>query len=97
MVEYKIVSQYEDTPRIIVHERKHPTFEAKLALNLIEKWGLVAAESDGEDSAGFESVDLIVWDNKKYRPQPLLCDGDGPILVWREWFSQFYAEPHEPA
>ncbi|AGH48458.1 MULTISPECIES: aromatic ring-hydroxylating oxygenase subunit alpha [Sphingomonadales] len=51
--------------------------------------------ADGEDSAGFESVDLIVWDNKKYRPQPLLCDGDGPILLWRKWFSQFYAEPIE--
>jgi 3-ketosteroid 9alpha-monooxygenase subunit A len=47
--------------------------------------------AEGEDSAGFESVDLVVWDNKKYRPQPLLCDGDGPILMWREWFSQFYA------
>ena len=44
-----------------------------------------------EESAGFESVDLIVWDNKKYRPQPLLCDGDGPILLWRQWFMQFYA------
>ncbi|WP_380874828.1 (2Fe-2S)-binding protein [Sphingomonas sp. DBB INV C78] len=51
--------------------------------------------AEGEDSAGFESVDLIVWDNKKYRPQPLLCDGDGPILMWRKWFSQFYAEPIE--
>lgn len=49
--------------------------------------------AEGEDSAGFESVDLIVWDNKKYRPQPLLCDGDGPILMWRQWFRQFYAEP----
>ena len=47
-------------------------------------------EAEGEDSAGFESVDLIVWDNKKYRPKPLLCDGDGPILRFREYFSQFY-------
>jgi len=47
-------------------------------------------EADGEESAGFESVDLIVWDNKKYRPKPLLCDGDGPILKWREYFKQFY-------
>ena len=47
-------------------------------------------EADGEESKGFESVDLIVWDNKKYRPKPLLCDGDGPITTWREWFKQFY-------
>ena len=47
---------------------------------------------DDEDSAGFESVDLVVWHNKKYRPRPILCDGDGPILMWRKWFRQFYAE-----
>ena len=51
--------------------------------------------AEGEESAGFESVDLPIWDNKKYRPQPLLCDGDGPILMWRKWFSQFYATPIE--
>ena len=48
-------------------------------------------QADGEDSAGFESVDFIVWNNKKYRPNPLLCDGDGPILRYREWFKQFYS------
>ncbi|MDR3633741.1 MAG: hypothetical protein P4L84_07880 [Isosphaeraceae bacterium] len=51
-MEYKVVSQYEDTPRIAIHETEHPGFEARLAINLIERWGLVAAESDGEDSAG---------------------------------------------
>ena len=47
-------------------------------------------EAEGEESAGFESVDFIVWNNKKYRPNPLLCDGDGPILQYRKWFKQFY-------
>jgi phenylpropionate dioxygenase-like ring-hydroxylating dioxygenase large terminal subunit len=46
--------------------------------------------ADGEESAGFESVDFVVWNNKKYRPNPLLCDGDGPIVKFREWFRQFY-------
>lgn len=46
--------------------------------------------AEGEESAGFESVDFIVWNNKKYRPNPLLCDGDGPILQYRKWFKQFY-------
>ena len=50
--------------------------------------------AEGEESAGFESVDFIVWNNKKYRPKPLLCDGDGPILQFRKWFRQFYvADP----
>ena len=42
--------------------------------------------------AGFESVDMIVWNNKRYREQPLLCDGDGEILKWRKYFSQFYVK-----
>jgi 3-ketosteroid 9alpha-monooxygenase subunit A len=48
--------------------------------------------AEGEESAGFESVDFIVWNNKKYRPNPLLCDGDGPVLQFRKWFKQFYPE-----
>ncbi|HWU69438.1 MAG TPA: Rieske 2Fe-2S domain-containing protein [Stenotrophobium sp.] len=48
--------------------------------------------AEGEESAGFESVDFIVWNNKKYRAKPLLCDGDGPIIQYREWFKQFYNE-----
>lgn len=47
-------------------------------------------EAEGESSAGFESVDMIVWNNKKYRAKPLLCDGDGQIIKYREWFKQFY-------
>ena len=55
-------------------------------------------EAEGEESAGFESVDLIVWDNKKYRPKPLLCDGDGPIIKWRDYYKQFYVDmPKTPA
>jgi hypothetical protein len=52
-------------------------------------------EADGEESAGFESVDMIVWNNKKYRQKPILCDGDGPILRYRQWFRQFYVD-HDP-
>jgi 3-ketosteroid 9alpha-monooxygenase subunit A len=47
-------------------------------------------EAEGETSAGFESVDMIVWNNKKYRARPLLCDGDGQIIKYRQWFKQFY-------
>ncbi len=50
--EIKILRQYEDAPRPVIHETEHPNFEARLAVNLLEKWGMVAAEPDGEDSAG---------------------------------------------
>lgn len=34
--------------------------------------------------------DIPIWENKVYRDQPILCDGDGPIAQYRKWFSQFY-------
>jgi 3-ketosteroid 9alpha-monooxygenase subunit A len=52
--------------------------------------------AEGEESAGFESVDFIVWNNKKYRAKPLLCDGDGPIFPFRQWFKQFYVGLENP-
>jgi 3-ketosteroid 9alpha-monooxygenase subunit A len=35
-------------------------------------------------------ADLPVWEHKIHRAKPLLCDGDGPILRYRQWFEQFY-------
>ena len=34
--------------------------------------------------------DTPVWENKLYRPLPILCDGDGPIHKFRKWYAQFY-------
>ena len=34
--------------------------------------------------------DAPIWENKIYRPLPILCDGDGPIAKFRKWYSQFY-------
>lgn len=65
--------------------------ELAIAKKLIEH---MVHETEGETSAGFESVDMVIWNNKKYRHNPLLCDGDGPVLAFRKWFRQFYlAEP----
>lgn len=36
--------------------------------------------------------DIPIWENKIYRQDPILCDGDGPIKKYRKWFSQFYAQ-----
>lgn len=35
--------------------------------------------------------DMPIWENKIYRENPILCDGDGPIAKYRRWFEQFYA------
>ena len=69
----------------------HPKYpegstEAQLAAGMLQEQ---IGQGSGE-LAGFESVDMIVWNNKCYREQPLLCDGDGEILKWRKYFSQFY-------
>jgi len=34
--------------------------------------------------------DFPIWENKRYRERPLLCDGDGPIQEFRRWARQFY-------
>jgi phenylpropionate dioxygenase-like ring-hydroxylating dioxygenase large terminal subunit len=37
--------------------------------------------------------DTPIWENKTFLPVPALADTDGPILKFRKWYSQFYAEP----
>lgn len=52
MTEIRVKRQYGDSPQLVCHEREHPNFEARLAIDLLERWGLVAGEEAGEDSAG---------------------------------------------
>lgn len=41
----------------------------------------------------YEQVDqdIPIWEHKIYRDDPILCDGDGPIAQYRNWFRQFYS------
>jgi 3-ketosteroid 9alpha-monooxygenase subunit A len=36
--------------------------------------------------------DIPIWENKAFLERPVLCDGDGPIGVFRTWCKQFYSE-----
>ncbi|XP_072310932.1 cholesterol 7-desaturase nvd [Eucyclogobius newberryi] len=36
--------------------------------------------------------DVMVWNNKRYNPSPLLVKEDSAIQRHRRWFSQFYSE-----
>ena len=36
--------------------------------------------------------DIPIWEAKKYYERPLLCDGDGPLPVYRRWMRQFFSE-----
>ena len=39
--------------------------------------------------------DRPIWENKVQHENPLLCDGDGPIGVFRRWCRQFYTWPED--
>lgn len=36
--------------------------------------------------------DVAIWEHKRWRDQPLLADGDGPIGDIRQWYQSFLAE-----
>ena len=39
--------------------------------------------------------DIPIWEHKIQHEKPLLCDGDGPIAIFRRWCTQFYSWPEE--
>jgi nitrite reductase/ring-hydroxylating ferredoxin subunit len=36
--------------------------------------------------------DIPIWEHKVYFDHPVLCDGDGPIGLFRKWCRQFYSQ-----
>ena len=36
--------------------------------------------------------DVAIWENKRWRDQPLLTDGDGPIGEVRKWYTSFFRD-----
>jgi phenylpropionate dioxygenase-like ring-hydroxylating dioxygenase large terminal subunit len=36
--------------------------------------------------------DRPIWENKAYWERPALCDGDGPLGLYRKWTRQFFSE-----
>jgi 3-ketosteroid 9alpha-monooxygenase subunit A len=39
--------------------------------------------------------DIPIWEHKVFWERPVLCDGDGPIGLFRKWAKQFYSWPEE--
>jgi phenylpropionate dioxygenase-like ring-hydroxylating dioxygenase large terminal subunit len=48
------------------------------------------AQSVIEDLEKQFENDLPIWENKAYLKQPVLCEGDGPIGLYRKWMTQFF-------
>ncbi len=41
--------------------------------------------------------DEPIWNNKRYTPRPIIVQGDGPVLAFRQAFSRFYDfDAHAP-
>jgi 3-ketosteroid 9alpha-monooxygenase subunit A len=45
-----------------------------------------------DDQALAIQQDFEIWEHKRFRVRPSLCDGDGPIGEFRRWARQFYSE-----
>jgi len=41
--------------------------------------------------------DIPIWEHKIMKMRPVLCDGDGPVGVYRRWAKQFYNAGPQPA
>ena len=45
-----------------------------------------------DDQSNAITQDFEIWENKRFRAKPMLCDGDGPIAEFRRWCRQFYSK-----
>lgn len=52
---YKNIKEKE----VMIYETEVPNMEGRLAIVLVEKWGLVAGDTGNEDSTGRAKVDLM--------------------------------------
>jgi 3-ketosteroid 9alpha-monooxygenase subunit A len=50
------------------------------------------ADAFVEEISRLAIEDADIWEHKAYIPRPALADTDGPILQFRKWARQFYAE-----
>ena len=60
MLKSRIETNWEHVGKTpMVYETELPELEARFALNLLERWGMVMAEPDGEDTAGRQKLKLM--------------------------------------
>ena len=53
---------YSRSPQLIHHDTRPPDRVARLAIVMIEKWGITAAKPEGEDSAGRAKLAMLPVD-----------------------------------
>lgn len=62
----------------------------KLPPALPEAQGRAVAENFARLQVQSLQSDVDIWTNKVHVETPMLCDGDGPIVLCRQWYAQFF-------
>jgi 3-ketosteroid 9alpha-monooxygenase subunit A len=55
---------------------------------------IIEQAAQGYCKASYDAFmeDVFIWERKLYRPEPVLCAGDGPLAQLRRWYTQFYTD-----
>jgi phenylpropionate dioxygenase-like ring-hydroxylating dioxygenase large terminal subunit len=69
--------------------------------NVHVRWLFSVPAEAGDESAQFfaeqftsgVTQDIPIWENKIYRPLPILTKGESGIVAHRNWSKQFYSDP----
>ena len=69
--------------------------------NVHVRWLFSVPAEAGDASAQFfaeqftsgVTQDIPIWENKIYRPLPILTKGESGIVAHRNWSKQFYSDP----
>ena len=75
----------------------------ELRYSFVIRSGDDASETDRLAAGFIEEIhqrtveDVEMWESKAYLPRPALAHGDGPIMQYRRWCEQFYAEGVDPS
>jgi len=70
--------------RFGVMVKKFPGMTQEMCDGMIKQYVDLTAKGFGED--------VQIWHNKVRIDNPLLCDGDGPVILNRQWYEQFYVD-----
>jgi phenylpropionate dioxygenase-like ring-hydroxylating dioxygenase large terminal subunit len=57
--------------------------------------GADAARSFADEFTAGVTQDIPIWENKVYRPTPVLTKSEAGIVAHRNWSKQFYSDPTE--
>ena len=95
IIEPLIVRQRGSRYQIVAGERR---YQASVQVGLRELPVVIRDATSTVGAAFMREIerqlaqDIPIWENKVYVNPPLICDGDGPIGLFRRWVKQFYAD-----